>query len=70
MKNKNSIFYHIKCNPLHRLGNVMSAFVTLFDSLVTILTLGMITTRLVMTFTMYRLDTKLYGNPKKVITDK
>ena len=67
MKNKTPIFYHIKCHPMHRLGNVISAIVTLCDSLIVIATLGMVNTKLSWEFTKYRMFTKLYGDPKKPI---
>lgn len=71
MKNKNPIFYHIKCHPFHRLGNVISAFIMLVDSLIVILTFGMVNSKLSWEFTKYRMFTKLYGDPKKEsITDK
>lgn len=70
MKKKIPIFYHIKCSPMHRLGNVITSFIALFDAIINILTLGFVNTNLPMSFTMFRLGTKLYGDPKRPLKTK
>ena len=54
----------IKCSVLHRIGNIIQAFVSIFEHLITILSFGFLYPNWTMKFVMWRLKTTLYSDKK------
>ena len=58
------MIYILKANFLHRIGNIVQAFLSIIDNIIIICTFGFIYTNFSLLWIKYRLGTKLYQQKK------